>query len=119
MARMRPGTGKALRAAMLALAVGVLAAPAAGAGRPDGGIAFGLQGAFGGGARSAATANVLTLNAPDVNNRITAFTAPTGRLTLSFTRGIQQPAAGPQRPVHPGQPDPGELRPGLHHRDPR
>jgi Ca2+-binding RTX toxin-like protein len=95
MARMRPGTGKALRAAMLALAVGVLAAPAAGAGGPDGGIAFGLQGAFGGGARSAATANVLTLDAPDVNNRITAFTAPSGRLTLSSPEGFNNPPPAP------------------------
>ena len=95
MARMRPGTGKALRAAMLALAVGVLAAPAAGAGGPDGGIALSLQGAFGGGARSAATANVLTLDAPDVNNRITAFTALSGRLTLSSPEGFNNPPPAP------------------------
>jgi Ca2+-binding RTX toxin-like protein len=95
MARVRPGTGKALRAGMLALAVGVLAAPAAGAGGSHGGITFGLQGALGGGARSAATANVLTLDAPDVNNRITAFTAPTGRLTLTSPEGFSNPPPAP------------------------
>lgn len=85
----------ALRAAALALAAGTLAASAAGSGGSDGGVTLGLQGSLGGGARSAATANILTLNAPDVNNRITAFTEPSGRLTLSSPEGFNNPPPAP------------------------
>ncbi len=85
----------ALRAAMLALAAGALSAPAAGVARADGATTFGLDQASGGGARAAATANVLTLNSPDVNNRITAFTAPNGRLTLSSPEGFNNPPPAP------------------------
>jgi Ca2+-binding RTX toxin-like protein len=48
-----------------------------------------------GGAGTAATANVLTLNAADVNNRITAFTAPSGRLTLASPEGFNNPPPTP------------------------
>ncbi len=48
-----------------------------------------------GGAGAAASTNVLTLNAPDVNNRITAFTAPNGRLTLTSPEGFTNPPPAP------------------------
>jgi hypothetical protein len=64
----------ALRAAILALVGGAVAAPAASAG---GGVSFGVDPASGGIARAAAPANVLTLSSTDINNRITAFTRRT------------------------------------------
>jgi Ca2+-binding RTX toxin-like protein len=48
-----------------------------------------------GGAGTAAGTNALTLNAPDVNNRITAFTAPSGRLTLTSPEGFNNPPPTP------------------------
>jgi Ca2+-binding RTX toxin-like protein len=79
--------------AAFALIGGALVAPAADAGPNGAALGLGLPG--GGGARSAATANVLTLNAPDVNNRITAFTAPGGRLTLTSPEGFNNPPPAP------------------------
>jgi hypothetical protein len=83
---------KALRGAILALVVGALAAPTASAG---GGVSFGLDPPPGGEARAAALANVLTLSSTDVNNRIAAFTAPSGRLTLSSPEGFNNPPPSP------------------------
>jgi hemolysin type calcium-binding protein len=82
----------ALRAAILALVGGAVAAPAASAG---GGVSFGVDPASGGIARAAAPANVLTLSSTDINNRITAFTAPDGRLTLSSPEGFNNPPPSP------------------------
>jgi hypothetical protein len=82
----------AVRAATLALVVGALVAPAASAG---GGVSFGVDPAPGGIARVAAPANVLTLSSTDINNRITAFTAPDGRLTLSSPEGFNNPPPSP------------------------
>jgi RTX calcium-binding nonapeptide repeat (4 copies) len=48
-----------------------------------------------GGAGTAATANVLTLSSSDINNRITAFTAPSGRLTLTSPEGFNNPPPSP------------------------
>jgi Ca2+-binding RTX toxin-like protein len=48
-----------------------------------------------GGAGTAASTNALTLSAPDVNNRITAFTAPSGRLTLTSPEGFTNPPPSP------------------------
>jgi Ca2+-binding RTX toxin-like protein len=86
---------KARRVALLAALACVLVAPGASAGDGGGATAIGLESASGGAARAAATANVLTLNAPDVNNRITAYTAPNGRLTLSSPEGFNNPPPAP------------------------
>jgi hypothetical protein len=83
---------KALRAAILALVGGAVIAPAASAG---GAVTLGLDHARGDRARAAATANVLTLSSTDINNRITAFTAPDGRLTLSSPEGFNNPPPSP------------------------
>jgi hypothetical protein len=83
---------KAIRAAILALVAGALAAPTASAG---GGASFGLDPAPGGRAKAAAPANVLTLSSTDINNRISAFTAPNGRLTLSSPEGFNNPPPSP------------------------
>jgi hypothetical protein len=81
---------------MLALAMGMLAAPGAGAERGDAGATAAVLSAGGSGARSAATTNVLTLNAPDVNNRISAFTDfSTGRLVLTSPEGFNNPPPTP------------------------
>jgi hypothetical protein len=83
---------KALGWAVIALAAGALAAPAAFAGD---GISLGLDQPPDGRARAAAPANVLTLSSPAINNRITAFTAPSGRLTLSSPEGFNNPPPSP------------------------
>jgi Ca2+-binding RTX toxin-like protein len=83
---------KALRAAILALVVGAVVAPPASAG---GAVTLGLDHAHGDRARAAAPANVLTLSSTDVNNRITAYTAPNGRLTLSSPEGFNNPPPSP------------------------
>jgi hypothetical protein len=48
-----------------------------------------------GGAGTAATANVLTLSSSEINNRINAFTAPSGRLTLTSPEGFNNPPPSP------------------------
>jgi Ca2+-binding RTX toxin-like protein len=85
---------KLLGAALLALAAGALAAPGAGGSR-HAGATLRVDTLSGAGARVAAIANVLTLDAPDVNNRITAFTAPSGRLTLISPEGFNNPPPAP------------------------
>jgi hypothetical protein len=77
---------------VLALAAGALAAPAASAGS---GVSLGPDQPPGSRARAAAPVNVLTLSSTEVNNRITAFTAPSGRLTLSSPEGFNNPPPSP------------------------
>jgi hypothetical protein len=48
-----------------------------------------------GGAGTAQTANVLTLSSSEINNRINAFTAPSGRLTLTSPEGFNNPPPSP------------------------
>jgi Ca2+-binding RTX toxin-like protein len=83
----------AWRIALFAALACTLAAPGASAGGGTTGI--GLERSPVDEARAAAIANVLTLNAPDVNNRITAYTAPSGRLILSSPEGFNNPPPTP------------------------
>jgi RTX calcium-binding nonapeptide repeat (4 copies) len=87
----RLGTGKAVCA--LALAVGSIAlspGPAAGA-RPS--LAASVRTtAAGPGARTAATVNVLTIkDLRAIDNRISVFMGPTGRLVLTAPEGLSDP----------------------------
>ena len=86
---------KARRVSLLAALACTAAVSHANAGGGGGATAIGLDGGPGKEARAAAIANVLTLNAPDVNNRITAYTAPSGRLILSSPEGFNNPPPTP------------------------
>jgi Ca2+-binding RTX toxin-like protein len=88
---MRFGTGKILGALAPSLLLAASMAPATSA---DGGAA--LRTSIGEterrGARAAAPVNVLTINdLRGVDNRITVFTAPSGRLTLVAPEGLADP----------------------------
>ena len=91
---MSRGTGKALGALVL-IAICALAAPAGAAARP--GLADAVWTVHGSGASAASALNVLTLNDQrHIDNRISAFTEPTGRLVLTAPEGLGDPdGSGP------------------------
>jgi hypothetical protein len=83
------GTGKALCALAL-LAIAAAAAPTGAAARP--GLAASVWTVHGHGARAATSLNVLTLNdSRRIDNRITAYAEPTGRLVLTAPEGLGDP----------------------------
>jgi hypothetical protein len=88
------GTGKALGALAL-LAICAVAAPAGAAERP--GLTASVWTVHGSGASAASSLNVLTLNDQRrIDNRITAYTDPTGRLVLTAPEGLGDPdGSGP------------------------
>jgi hypothetical protein len=86
---MRRGRGKALGALVL-LAICALAIPPRAAARA--GLTDAVWTVHGHGATAASSLNVLTLNDQrHIDNRITAFTEPTGRLVLSAPEGLGDP----------------------------
>jgi hypothetical protein len=83
------GTGKALGALAL-LAVCVTAAPASASARP--GVSASVWTLHGHGASAATSLNVLTLNDQRrIDNRISAYASPTGRLVLTAPEGLGDP----------------------------
>lgn len=89
---MRLGTGKRVLALALLAAA---ATPAQGAAAP--GLTASVWTVHRGAASASATANVLTLNDQRrIDNRITAYTSPTGRLVLTAPEGLGDPdGSGP------------------------
>lgn len=86
---MRFVTGKALCALGL-LAIAAAMAPAGAAARP--GLAASVWTVHGHGASAATSLNVLTLNdSRQIDNRITAYAEPTGRLVLTAPEGLGDP----------------------------
>ena len=77
-------------AALAALAVAAAIIPAAASARP--GVSAAVRTVHGHGAASAASMNVMTVNDfRGVDNRISVFTGPTGRLTLTAPEGLGDP----------------------------
>jgi Ca2+-binding RTX toxin-like protein len=91
---MRFATGKALCAFAL-LAIGAAAAPAGATART--GLTASVWTVHGPGAGAASSVNVLTLNDQrHIDNRITAYTEPAGRLVLTAPEGLGDPdGSGP------------------------
>ena len=88
---MRFGTGKALGALAPLLLTLALTAPAGGAADPAR-LSTSIEHPQGNGARAAAPVNILTINdLRGVDNRITVFVAPNGRLTLIAPEGLADP----------------------------
>jgi Ca2+-binding RTX toxin-like protein len=88
------GSGK--RISLLTLLVaGALCAPAGAAVQP--GVTTSVWTAHGGGASASSSLNVLTLNDQrHIDNRISAYTNPTGRLVLTAPEGLGDPdGSGP------------------------
>jgi hypothetical protein len=86
---MSRGTGKTLGALVLLTICALVAAPGASA-RP--GLTDWVRTVHGTGASAASSLNVLTLNDQrHIDNRITAFTEPTGRLVLTAPEGLGDP----------------------------
>jgi RTX calcium-binding nonapeptide repeat (4 copies) len=82
--------GRTLLAALAALAAAAAIAPAASSARP--GMSAAVRTVHGQGATSAASMNVMTVNDfRRVDNRISVFTGPTGRLTLTAPEGLGDP----------------------------
>ena len=88
---MRFGTGKILGA--LAPVFLLLAATAPAGGADDtASLSVSIERAQGHGARAAAPVNILTINdLRGVDNRITVFVAPSGRLTFIAPEGLADP----------------------------
>jgi hypothetical protein len=91
---MRFSTGKAFGVLAL-LAICALAAPAGAAARP--GLTASVWTVHGPGAGAASSLNVLTLNDQrNIDNRINAFSEPTGRLVVTAPEGLGDPdGSGP------------------------
>ncbi len=88
---MRFGTGKILGALAPVLLLLVATAPAGGA-ADDASLSASIERAQGHGARAAAPVNILTINdLRGVDNRITVFVAPSGRLTFIAPEGLADP----------------------------
>jgi Ca2+-binding RTX toxin-like protein len=82
--------GRKVSAALAALAALATVAPAAASARP--GVAAAVWTIHGRGATTAASVNVLTVNdLRGVDNRISVFTAPSARLTLTAPEGLGDP----------------------------
>lgn len=83
------GTGKALgMLAMLAIGAGLTPAGAS----AQSGVSASVSTVDGNGARAAASINILTINDQRrIDNRISAFADPTGRLVLSAPEGLGDP----------------------------
>lgn len=80
-------------AALAALAAGAAIAPAAASARP--GVSAAVRTFHGPAAMTSASLNVLTLNdLRGIDNRISVFTGPTGRLTLTAPEGLGDPDGG-------------------------
>ena len=88
---MKLGLRRTLGAAAALAAVAAIA-PATASARP--GVAASVSTIHGRGATAAATMNVLTLNDyRGIDNRISLFTGPTGRLVLTAPEGLGDPDA--------------------------
>jgi Ca2+-binding RTX toxin-like protein len=88
---MRFGTGKILGALAPSLLLAALLAPAAESDRRTG-LSTWIEHAEGRGATAAVPVNMLTINdLRGVDNRITVFVAPSGRLTLLAPEGLGDP----------------------------
>jgi hypothetical protein len=85
----RLGTGK-LAGALALASISLTLAPAWAGAKPA--LSLSVAGAPENGARAAASVNVLTINdLRRIDNRITAYTAPTGRLVLTAPEGLSDP----------------------------
>jgi RTX calcium-binding nonapeptide repeat (4 copies) len=86
---MKSGSGKALFV-LGVLTAGLAASPAIASDRP--GVADGVRTVHGHGASASASINVLTLNDQRrIDNRISAFVGPNGRLVLTAPEGLGDP----------------------------
>jgi hemolysin type calcium-binding protein len=87
--RVKVRSGKTLGALCL-LAAATVVAPAAASARP--GVTASVWTIHGRGATASASINVMTVNDyRGIDNRISAFTGPTGRLTLTAPEGLGDP----------------------------
>jgi Ca2+-binding RTX toxin-like protein len=89
---MRFGTGKILGALAPSLLLAAALAPGSEADRGAAALSTSLERAEGRGARAAVPVNLLTINdLRGVDNRITVWVAPSGRLTLVAPEGLADP----------------------------
>lgn len=86
------GTGKALAAALLAIAI-TAHAPGSAVASPSAATSTSLHSAHPRGASPAATVNYFTITGTEFPARINAYTDPTGRLTLVSPEGITAPSS--------------------------
>jgi Ca2+-binding RTX toxin-like protein len=89
---MRFGTGKILGALAPSLLLAATLAPGSGAHSEPPALSTSIERAEGRGARAAVPVNLLTINdLRGVDNRITVWVAPSGRLTLVAPEGLADP----------------------------